>query len=123
MLRPQEETGLESKSVCYQVLVFSSTRLCLRSTSERASGYQAQVGGKKQLGRNLSVKVFTVFQACRVEFMTARQGARSWRATLAPSAHKTGSVYFMPANVEGAIHDLCSKDLFFFWSTKVPLLQ
>lgn len=80
------------------------------------------MGGKKQLGRNLSVKVLTVFQACRVEFMMARQEAWSWRATLAPFAHKTGSVYFMPANVEGAINDLCSKG-FFFWLTKVPLLQ
>ena len=66
---------MNPKSVYHQVLVFSNTRCCLHSPGEQALGYQAQVGGKKQLGRNLPVKVFTVVEACRVEFMMARQEA------------------------------------------------
>lgn len=69
------------------------------------------------------LKVFTVFQASRVEFMMAGGRLEAGKATLAPPAHKTGSVYVMPASAEGALNDLCLKDFFFFWLTKILLLQ
>lgn len=79
------------------------------------------MGGRNSWEEN-SVKVFTIFQASRGGFMWPGRRLEVGKATLAPSTHKTGSVYFMPANVEGVLNDLCLKD-FSFWSTKVPLLQ
>lgn len=59
------------------------------------------------------MKVWTIFQASRVEFMMPGRRFEAGNTILAPSSHKTGSVYFMPANAQGALNDLCLTGFFF----------
>lgn len=123
MLRaPRRRLDLNPSLSGYKVLVFSNTPCCIYSTLEWGSGYPAQVGGKKSWEEAFLWRFLLYFKHLGWSLWWPGRRFEAGNTILAPSSHKTGSVYFMPANVEGALNDLCLRD-FFFWSTKIPLLQ
>lgn len=117
---PRKRLDLNPSLSSYKVLVFSNTPGCINSALEQGSGYPAQVGGKNGWEETFLWRFLLYFKHLGWSLWWRGRRFGAGNTILAPSSHKTGSVYFMPANVEGALNDLCLKDFFFFGWQKYP---